>query len=70
MRKYKYIWIPIVLLIYLGIMAWYTYPARNPTLGYAQYYITIGITLVVIGGVSYFYKKKADREEKDNKLKK
>ena len=61
----KHFLLPIVLLIYLGAMAYFFYPGRTDgSIGFTQYYITIGVTLVVIVALSFFLKKKAENKEK------
>lgn len=60
----RYILLPIVLLAYLAIMAYFTYPGRTQGgLSYTQYYVTISVTIVIIAALSYFLKKK----DKNNK---
>lgn len=66
MKKKKYILIPLALLVYLGFMAYISYPGKNPELSYTQYYITIAITLVIIAILPYFLKR---RDEFRNKIK-
>lgn len=65
----KHIVIPLALLIYLIGIAYLTFPGRNPDLGYTQYYISLGVTLVVIIGVYLAFKKKEDRAKKDKNKK-
>ncbi|MDR0413107.1 MAG: hypothetical protein LBH61_04835 [Dysgonamonadaceae bacterium] len=62
----RYILLPSVLFIYLACMAYFAYPGKNPEggLSYIQYYLTIGITLVIIGLLVYFLKKKDDNRKK------
>lgn len=62
----RYILLPAVLLVYLACMAYFTYPGKNPdgALTYVQYYLTISITLIVIGLLAYFLKKKEDKKTK------
>jgi hypothetical protein len=47
-------------------MAYFAYPGKNPEggLSYVQYYITIGITLIIIGLLAYFLKRKEDNKKK------
>jgi hypothetical protein len=47
-------------------MAYFAYPAKNPEggLSYVQYYLTIGVTLIIIGLLAYFLKKKEDKKNK------
>lgn len=63
----RYILLPVVLLVYLACMAYFTYPGKNPDggLSYLQYYLTTGITLIVIGLLAYFLKKKEDGKNKN-----
>jgi hypothetical protein len=60
----NYILTPLLLIVYLGFMAFYFYPERNPGLGYTKYYVTIGVTVVFIAASAFFLKKKADRKKK------
>jgi phosphotransferase system glucose/maltose/N-acetylglucosamine-specific IIC component len=63
----RHILLPVVLLIYLAIIAYFTYPSRNISAGeisYTQYYISIGVTLVIIAALFFFLKKKAENERK------
>ncbi|GHT55186.1 hypothetical protein FACS1894145_8310 [Bacteroidia bacterium] len=61
----RYILLPVVLLIYLAAMAYFTYPGRTQGgLSYTQYYITLGVTIVIIAALSYFLKKKDDNNKK------
>ncbi|MDR2805142.1 MAG: hypothetical protein LBB85_05785 [Dysgonamonadaceae bacterium] len=64
----RYILLPVVLLVYLACMAYFTFPGKNQGSGlsYTQYYITISITLIVIGLLAYFLKKKEDNKKKRN----
>lgn len=65
MKKLKrHIVIPLLLLIYLAVIAYFTHPSKNSELSYTQYYVTIGITLVILIALSFFLKKKADNEKK------
>lgn len=62
----RHILLPVVLLVYLICMAYFAYPGKNPEggLSYVQYYITIGITLIIIGLLAYFLKRKEDNKKK------
>ena len=61
----RHILLPIALLIYLAGMAYFFYPGRTDgSISFTQYYITIGVTLVVIVALSFFLKKKAENKEK------
>ncbi|MCC8145604.1 MAG: hypothetical protein LIO93_04020 [Bacteroidales bacterium] len=66
MKVKKHILLPLVLLFYLAFMAYYTYPGRegNENLSITQYYITVGITVVVIVALYFFQKKKDENREK------
>ena len=64
-KSKKHIIIPLALFIYLIAMAIYTYPkGDNPEVSLTQYYITIGITLVLIVAASYFIKKREEHKQK------
>ncbi|MDR0427489.1 MAG: hypothetical protein LBH12_02675 [Dysgonamonadaceae bacterium] len=64
----KHILVPIALLIYLGVMAYFFYPGKTDgSVSFTQYYITIGITAVIIVALSFFLKKKAENNEKYKK---
>jgi uncharacterized membrane protein len=69
----KHILLPVVLLVYLAFMAYFTYPARSVTGGisYTSYYVTIGVTFVIIIFLAYFLKRQEDnrkkRKEKEKK---
>ena len=51
---------PIALLIYLAAMAIYAWPGRNPdaSIGYANYWATIGVTFACIIALTYFLRKR------------
>lgn len=73
MKTKKHIWLPLVLLVYLAFMTYYTYPGRHADegVGYTQYYLTLGITFVLIIALSFFLKKKEENKQKyKNKNKK
>ena len=64
MKKKHIVW-PALLLIYLIVIAYFTYPGDdNPELSYTQYYVTIGIVAVVIVALSFFLKKKEENKKK------
>jgi len=63
----RHITIPLLLLIYLAAVAYFAYPAKNPTLSYTQYFITLGVTLAVIIAASYFIRKKDENAKKYKK---
>lgn len=68
MKNKKHIIIPAALLIYLGVMAYFTYPGtNNPELSLTQYWVTVGITLVIIIALTFFIKKKEDNKKKWDK---
>lgn len=62
----KHIWVPIALLIYLAVIAYFTFPGQGKFAGtdYVQYSITIGVNLILIAAVSYFIKKREDNKRK------
>ncbi|MDL2223603.1 hypothetical protein LJB98_05860 [Bacteroidales bacterium OttesenSCG-928-M11] len=62
----KHIWIPIALLIYLGVIAFFTFPDREPSSGlsYTQYYTSIAFNIILIAAVSYFIKKREENKRK------
>lgn len=66
MKIKKHVALPLVLLIYLAFMAVYTYPGRtgNEELSFTQYYITVGITVLIIIALYFFQKKKDENREK------
>jgi hypothetical protein len=55
----KHILLPAVLFIYLAFIAYFTYPSKNISggIGYFQYYISIGATVIVIVALAFFLKK-------------
>jgi LPXTG-motif cell wall-anchored protein len=57
----RHILLPVVLLVYLAFMAYFFYPGKNSE-SHTQYYLTIGITLIVIGLLAYFLKKKEGKK--------
>jgi hypothetical protein len=59
-----YILVPLLLLIYLAFIAYFTYPGDNPELSYTRYSLSIGITVVIIAVLSFFLKKKSDRKKR------
>ena len=64
-KNKKHIWIPLVLFVYLAAMAYFNYPGpNNPELSLKQYYITIGITSVLIIALVFFLKKKEEYRKK------
>jgi len=65
----RYILLPLALLVYLAVMAYFTYPGRNESLSYTQYYITIGITILILIALSFFLKKKDENRKKYNRKK-
>ncbi|MDL2257252.1 hypothetical protein LJC06_03495 [Bacteroidales bacterium OttesenSCG-928-I14] len=65
----KYIILPVVLLIYLGVIAYFSYPSPENGKSFVQYYITIAISVIVCIALGYFLKKKEEKE-KANKNKK
>ncbi|MDL2224510.1 hypothetical protein LJB92_04270 [Bacteroidales bacterium OttesenSCG-928-M06] len=71
MKIKKHIILPLVLLIYLAFMAYYFYPGKegNGELSFIQYYITIGVTLVIIIALYFFQKKKDQNKKKYKDLK-
>lgn len=62
----KYILLPIALLIYLAFIAYFSYPGRSVDggVGYTQYYITIGVTVLIIIALSFFLRKKEQNKKK------
>jgi predicted RND superfamily exporter protein len=61
--------ITVALLAYLGVMAYIGYPGRNQNLGYTEYFLIIGFSVVVILVLRYLririYKsKQKDKIEK------
>ena len=65
----RHIMLPVILLIYLAFMAYFTYPGKtgNEHISLTQYYATIGITLIVIIALYFFQKKKDKNKEKYKK---
>ena len=64
-KSRRHIIIPLLLLVYLVFMAYFTYPGTdNPELSLTQYCITIGITLVVIVAAFFFIRKKEENKQK------
>ncbi|MDR3340261.1 MAG: hypothetical protein LBT25_09275 [Candidatus Symbiothrix sp.] len=62
----KHITVPIALLIYLAAMAYFMHPSRHPggESDFVRYYITIGVTIVIIIALSYFLKRKEENKKK------
>lgn len=64
-KSKKHIIISSVLLVYLIVMAYVTYPGtNNPELSFSRYCVTICITLAVIVGVFFFVKKREENKKK------
>jgi protein-S-isoprenylcysteine O-methyltransferase Ste14 len=61
----RYILVPVALLIYLGVMAYFFSPWRTP-ISVTQYYSTIGVTLAIIVGL-FFALKKRDAQRNQRK---
>ncbi|MBP3590351.1 MAG: hypothetical protein J6J61_07225 [Muribaculaceae bacterium] len=64
MRNKMYIWLPLVMLVYLGFMA---FSFKDELLGagrYFQFYGTIGIELVVIVLLFFFLRRKSRMQER------
>jgi hypothetical protein len=65
--KKKHIILPLILLIYLAIMAYHTYPGHKPEsegISFSRYYITLGVEFIIIVALSFFLKKKNDNKNK------
>lgn len=72
MKVKSHIWIPLIMLVYLGCMS-YMYKDDLLTAGrYFQFYGTIGIELVVITLLYFFLKRRnrlrAERKERERNL--
>lgn len=62
----SYIVTPLLLLIYVAVIAYMTFPGRTPEseLSYTQYYITVAVSVVIVIVLGFFLKKKHDNNQK------
>lgn len=58
LRRTKHIWLPVLLLLYLGIMAWQGIDILTVQKDYVRYFGTIAAEITVIVALSFFLRKK------------
>lgn len=58
--KKKYFWLPLVIAIYAGCMAWFNRETVTVHHRYSEFYITLGVELLVIILLVIFLKKRDD----------
>lgn len=60
----KYVWVPSLLLAYLGIMAWIGRDRITKDHDYLGYFSIAGVELLIIVGVFFFLRKKEQLKER------
>ncbi len=66
MKIKRHIGVPAALLLYLIVIAIYSWPGRFPQVSYAQWGATIAITLCCIVALYFFLKKRGEFRNKKN----
>lgn len=71
MRKYRYIWLPVLLLIYFMFMTFYYGLDLLKSGGAVQFWCTVGAEVVILTALAFFLKKREKlRREREDDLRK
>lgn len=65
--KKKYVWLPLLIAVYAGCMAWFNRDAVTVRHEYASYYSTIAMEVIILIALSIFLKKRDElRRKREN----